>query len=119
MIFDEGMYVIYMLLFLQDITKGIFCISWKDNFIPLGTKIIVVIPGSCGIPEWASHKSMGHEIRMELPKNWYEDNNFLGFAFFLYPVLLDDDDDDDDLCEMKHGSHFLHSSHIQFGISNG
>ncbi|KAJ9697372.1 hypothetical protein PVL29_009268 [Vitis rotundifolia] len=61
-----------------------------------------VIPGSIGIPEWISHKSMGHEITINLPKNWYEDNNFLGFALFCHHVhfpLDDDDDDDDDDCD--------------------
>ncbi|RVW86543.1 Disease resistance-like protein DSC1 [Vitis vinifera] len=55
----------------------------------------VVIPGSRGIPEWISHKSMGDEITIDLPKNWYEDNNFLGFALFWHHVPFDDDDDDD------------------------
>ncbi|RVW86498.1 hypothetical protein CK203_042196 [Vitis vinifera] len=50
----------------------------------------VVIPGSRGIPEWISHKSMGDEKTIDLPKNWYEDNNFLGFALFWHLVLVDD-----------------------------
>ena len=29
----------------------------------------IVIPGKSGVPEWVSHKSMGREIRIELPKN--------------------------------------------------
>ncbi|XP_034691609.1 disease resistance protein RUN1-like isoform X2 [Vitis riparia] len=52
----------------------------------------VVIPGSRGIPEWISHKSMGHEITIDLPKNWYEDSNFLGFALFRHLVPFDYDD---------------------------
>ncbi|XP_034691602.1 disease resistance protein RPV1-like [Vitis riparia] len=51
----------------------------------------VVIPGSRGIPEWISHKSMGDEITIDLPKNWYEDNNFLGFALFSHYAPVDDD----------------------------
>ena len=39
---------------------------------------------------------MGDEITIDLPKNWYEDNNFLGFALFCHHVPSDDDDDDDD-----------------------
>ena len=101
--------------FLQDITKGTFCIYWKDNIIPYGTKISVAIPGSFGIPEWVSHKSMGREVRIELPNNWYKDNNFLGFALFFYLIPLSDDD----LCKMAHGYHYLPFSLIQFGISNG
>ncbi|KAJ9697377.1 hypothetical protein PVL29_009273 [Vitis rotundifolia] len=47
---------------------------------------VVIPPGSRGIPEWISHKSMGYEITIDLPKNWYEDNNFLGFALFSHHV---------------------------------
>ena len=35
---------------------------------------------------------MGSEIRIELPMNWYEDDNFLGFALFFYHVPVDDDE---------------------------
>ena len=35
---------------------------------------------------------MGSEIRIELPMNWYEDDNFLGFALFFYHVPIDDDE---------------------------
>ena len=38
------------------------------------------MPGNNGIPEWISHKKKGSEIVVELPENWWEDNNFLGFA---------------------------------------
>ncbi|RVW82914.1 Disease resistance-like protein DSC1 [Vitis vinifera] len=51
-----------------------------------------VIPGSSGIPEWVSHQRMGCEVRIELPMNWYEDNNFLGFVLFFHHVPLDDDE---------------------------
>ena len=34
---------------------------------------------------------MGSEIRIELPMNWYEDDNFLGFALFFYHVPVDDE----------------------------
>ena len=33
---------------------------------------------------------MGCEITIDLPKNWYEDNNFLGFALFWHRVPVDD-----------------------------
>ena len=33
---------------------------------------------------------MGDEITIDLPKNWYEDNNFLGFALFSHHVPVDD-----------------------------
>ncbi|KAL6332030.1 hypothetical protein AAG906_020389 [Vitis piasezkii] len=40
----------------------------------------IFMPGNNGIPEWISHKKKGSEIGVELPENWWEDNNFLGFA---------------------------------------
>ena len=64
----------------------------KDD--PLG-KIDVFIPGSSGIPEWVSHRNIGSEVRIELPMNWNEDSNFLGFALFFH--LLSHHDDDDEL----------------------
>ncbi|RVW94489.1 hypothetical protein CK203_035632 [Vitis vinifera] len=51
-----------------------------------------VIPRSSGIPEWVSYQRMGCEVRIELPMNWYEDTNFLGFVLFFHHVPLDDDD---------------------------
>ena len=59
---------------------------------------------------------MGREKIIELPKNWYEDNNFLGFALFFYLVPLYDDDP---MCKMIYGWPFIPDSLIQFGISNG
>ncbi|KAL6315281.1 hypothetical protein AAG906_000366 [Vitis piasezkii] len=63
----------------------------------------VVIPGSGGIPEWISHQSMGRQAIIELPKNRYEDNNFLGFAVFFRHVPLDFYGSCFD-CETWHGS---------------
>ncbi|KAL6340103.1 hypothetical protein AAG906_038938 [Vitis piasezkii] len=80
-------------------------------------RVTVVIPGSRGIPEWISHKSMGDEITIDLPKNWYEDNNFLGFALFCHLVPVDDDDDVDDLdlrLLISDGDQFGHVKTIQF-----
>ena len=34
---------------------------------------------------------MGSDIRIELPMNWYEDDNFLGFALFFNCVHIDDE----------------------------
>ena len=67
-------------------------LNGKDD--PLG-KIDVFIPGSSGIPEWVSHRNIGSEVRIELPMNWNEDSNFLGFALFFH--LLSHHDDDDEL----------------------
>ncbi|KAJ9672866.1 hypothetical protein PVL29_026212 [Vitis rotundifolia] len=56
--------------------------------------IQITIPGSSGIPEWIRDKSMGCEVRIELPENWYKDDSFLGFALFFHYVPLDNDDND-------------------------
>ena len=45
----------------------------------------VVTRGRTGlIPKWVSDKSMGCEVIIELPKKWYKDDNFLGFALFFH-----------------------------------
>ena len=46
----------------------------------------VVTGGRNGLPEWVSDKSMGCEVTIELPKKWYKDDNFLGFALFFHFV---------------------------------
>ena len=69
-----------------------------------------VIPGSSGIPEWVSHQKMGCEVRIELPMNWYEDNNFLGFVIFFHHVPLDDDE-----CETTE----VDFPHCELTISHG
>ena len=64
----------------------------------------IIIPGSSGIPEWVTRKSMGREVSIELSENWYEDDNFLGFALFFHLLPLDADDDnnnDDDDYELS------------------
>ena len=112
--------------FLQDLLKRTYVISTREHH-----KTNVVIPGSHGVPGWVSHKSIGHEIRIELPRNWYEDNTFLGFALFCHHVPLNDDDDY--ICEtidgdalspyidfptvhlwISHGDQFEHMTHIRF-----
>ena len=35
-----------------------------------------------GIPGWVFHQEIGSQVRIEPPLNWYEDDYFLGFAFF-------------------------------------
>ena len=104
-------------LFLQDPSNDTFNKS-KSSIKIHG--INVVIPGSYGIPEWVSHKSIGREIRIELPKNCYEDNNFLRFALFFYLLPLDDPDL---ICKMIYVYQpcitYSYHSHIQFGISDG
>ncbi|KAL6328710.1 hypothetical protein AAG906_003396 [Vitis piasezkii] len=43
-------------------------------------KLSAVIPESNGIPEWIRYQNMGSEVTTELPTNWYEDPDFLGFV---------------------------------------
>ena len=43
---------------------------------------MIINPGNGGIPGWVLHQDIGSQLRIELPLNWYEDNHFLGFAFF-------------------------------------
>ncbi|XP_034676940.1 disease resistance protein RPV1-like [Vitis riparia] len=45
-----------------------------------GKGISIFMPGSCGIPEWIKHQKMGSEVTIELPMNWHEDKNLLGFV---------------------------------------
>ena len=43
-------------------------------------KLVAVIRESNGIPEWIRYQNMGSEVTTELPTNWYEDPDFLGFV---------------------------------------
>ncbi|KAL6316340.1 hypothetical protein AAG906_017975 [Vitis piasezkii] len=63
--------------------------SWHNY---LFRRFNIITPGSSGIPEWVSHQRMGCEVSVELPMNWYEDNNLLGFVLFFHHVPLDDDE---------------------------
>ena len=48
---------------------------------------VVVTGGMTGlIPEWASDKRMGCDVTIGLPKKWYKNDNFLGFALFFHFV---------------------------------
>ena len=67
---------------------------------------------------------MGDEIKIDLPKNWYEDNNFLGFALFWHHVPVDDvdaDADDDGDCTLRllisDGDQFEHVETIRFYVN--
>ena len=50
--------------------------------------INVFIPGYGGIPEWISHKKKGSQIKIEFPMDWYQKNDFLGFALYSVSVPL-------------------------------
>ena len=69
-----------------------------DRYPPHNDNFYIIIPGSSGIPEWVTCKSMGREVSIDLSENWYEDDNFLGFAllFHLLPLDGDDDNNNDD-----------------------
>ncbi|KAJ9705520.1 hypothetical protein PVL29_003523 [Vitis rotundifolia] len=43
-------------------------------------QLSAVIPKSSVIPEWMRYQNLGSEVTTELPTNWYEDPNFLGFV---------------------------------------
>ncbi|RVW11999.1 TMV resistance protein N [Vitis vinifera] len=43
---------------------------------------MILIVGNGGIPGWVLHQEIGSQVRIEPPLNWYEDDHFLGFAFF-------------------------------------
>ena len=50
--------------------------------------INVFIPGYGGIPEWISLKKKGSQIKIEFPMDWYQKNDFLGFALCSVSVPL-------------------------------
>lgn len=52
---------------------------------------VVFIPGISGIPNWIDYHRMGSQVGIELPQNWYQDNDFLGLAIGCVYVLLDDE----------------------------
>ena len=62
-----------------------------DRYPPYYGNFHIIIPGSSGILEWVTRKSMRHEVSIELSENWYD--NFLGFALFFHLLPLDGDDD--------------------------
>ena len=54
----------------------------------------IVISESSGILEGTWHQ--GSQVRMKLPRNWYENNNFLGFALCSAYSPLDNESEDGD-----------------------
>uniref|UniRef100_F6H902 Protein kinase domain-containing protein n=1 Tax=Vitis vinifera TaxID=29760 RepID=F6H902_VITVI len=43
-------------------------------------KLRAIIPENSGNPEWIRYQNLGTEVTTELPTNWYEDPDFLGFV---------------------------------------
>ena len=94
-----------------------------DRYPPSYDNFHIIIPGSSGIPEWVTRKSMGREVSIELSENWYEDDNFLGFALFFHLLPLDADDADDKFkrphhrCIFELSTSYGDQSKLIFGLS--
>ena len=59
----------------------------KETYSSYSRVHAAITEGRTGlIPEWVSDKIMGCEVSIELPKKWYKDDNFLGFALFFHFV---------------------------------
>ena len=54
-----------------------------------GHAICIVVPGSSGIPEWIRNQSEGPQICIQLPRNWYNNDDFLGIAICYVYVPVD------------------------------
>ena len=73
--------MLLLLLFMQNLRCK------KETYSGYSRIHATVTGGRTGlIPEWVSDKSMGCEVTIELPKKWYKDDNFLGFALFFHFV---------------------------------
>ena len=55
----------------------------QSGFFGKGISIVI-----SGMPDWLRYQNAGNEIRIELPMNWYDDNDFLGFALCAVYVPL-------------------------------
>ncbi|KAJ9700903.1 hypothetical protein PVL29_006299 [Vitis rotundifolia] len=53
-----------------------------------GKGTCIVLPGSDGIPEWIMNRTNRYFITTELPQNWHQNNEFLGFAISCVYVPL-------------------------------
>nr|CAN74723.1 hypothetical protein VITISV_014048 [Vitis vinifera] len=68
-----------------------------------GKGTCIVLPGSAGIPEWIMHWRNRCFISTELPQNWHQNNEFLGFAICCVYVPLADESEDIPKKESAHG----------------
>lgn len=76
------LYIRYAFYFIMELK---FLLQTQDlhvTFMQDSKRDTFNIPGSSGIPLWVSNQKMGHQIKIELPMNLCQDNNFLGFVFF-------------------------------------
>ena len=87
-------------------------------------KLSAVIPESSGIPEWIRYENLGSELTTELPTNWYEDLDLLGFVVScLYQPIPTSHDprtsyhfSSDFRCELNlHGNGFEFKDEFWFG----
>ncbi|RVW45269.1 Disease resistance-like protein DSC1 [Vitis vinifera] len=65
------------------------CFKSRIQEFEVNFKVQMFIPGSNGIPGWISHQKNGSKITMRLPRYWYENDDFLGFALCSLHVPLD------------------------------
>ncbi|KAL6315510.1 hypothetical protein AAG906_000808 [Vitis piasezkii] len=81
------------------------CVCYSYSYFEEGVSIF--FPGISGIPEWIMGENMGNHVTIDLPQDWFEDKDFLGFALCSAYVPLDDESKDD----FEHG--FEDKSEIQ------
>ncbi|KAJ9676310.1 hypothetical protein PVL29_025033 [Vitis rotundifolia] len=63
-----------------------------SNYI--GDGVCIVVPGSNGIPKWIRNQTERCQIIIGLPQNWYENNDFLGFAILSVYAPVDECEND-------------------------
>eukprot|EP00261_Vitis_vinifera_P030546 XP_019071789.1 PREDICTED: TMV resistance protein N-like isoform X3 [Vitis vinifera] len=92
---------------------------WLDakfyDIVYRGKGISIVMPGSCGIPEWIKHQKMGSGVTIELPMNWHEDKNLLGFVLCSLNVPAKDELASLHCRLIINGNHFESLYFITFG----
>ena len=86
----------------------------------IGHGICIVLPGSGGIPKWIRNQSEVPHIRMQLPQNWYDNDEFLGIAICYVYVPLDGRDgiqenDSAHSSEIESDDGSAHESEYEFG----
>ena len=78
---------------------------WQDHAPK--SEFCILIPGD-GIPEWFEHREMGSSLTMELPSDWYDRDNFLGFCVCFVFAFKDQlpQIHDEILCQLNNFSFF-------------
>ncbi|RVW96797.1 TMV resistance protein N [Vitis vinifera] len=77
--------------------------SFSDSFYH-GKGTCIFLPGGDVIPKGIMDRTNRHFERTELPQNWHQNNEFLGFAIFCVYVPLVDESEDIPEKESAHGS---------------